>query len=599
MPVRASTMNRTLPIAGLALLAWIWPQAASPAPSAPASKSAASTSPDRELASFLPERCRIYVEGTGLQPLLVQGLDHLLVRALESSPFGGALRSKLPRSPAQALAIADAWLGRPVLPLIADLTRRGVGLGFDPAAKKAVIVALGQDADSVAEQLAALFDRLEQHFGWPGALDQPREQHGGADIWGLGDDALVARRGALLALGNERELVIEVLDLAADPTARGLFERPGFSALHAQRPPDATLWSWLELAEIEPHADQGFRELRAANRTPAAQGILGAELSALLAARALSIDLSLIDEHGFELGLRAFDAPCSTSLAPLARDGEVPADAAGGGVATALLYRDLGRFFAQRSELFPAETLPGFAEAITNGALFFEGRDLGEDVLPRLSPWIRLVSRELEFDTGREPEIPLPGLAVVAVLDDESEGEPWVAAFQTILALVNVDQAQKGGRSLRLQLAREGEVEISLGRFTTPLPGDGVDMRYNLEPALAVVGRHLVLGTHQGLVRELVRELSGVEPGKARSAREVLEIDARALLALVDRNFELLVSSKMLDEGLDRSAAAAEIGGLRLLLASFEGARLEVVGDDPRAPRLHLALRLARAEEAR
>ena len=68
-------------------------------------------------------------------------------------------------------------------------------------------------------------------------------------------------------LGNARELVTAVLDLAAEPGARGLLDRPGFEEQRARMPQRSTLWAWLELAEIEPHADQGFRELRAANHS--------------------------------------------------------------------------------------------------------------------------------------------------------------------------------------------------------------------------------------------------------------------------------------------------------------------------------------------
>lgn len=579
-------VNRILPIAAFVLFAWIGPwREGQPAPLAP----------DRELASFFPERCRIYIDGTGASSLLEQGLEHPFVHAVRSSEIGPLLEA-LPRTPELALADADAWLGRPVLPLIADLTRRGLGLGFDPATKKSVLVAIGRDADTVAGGLAAVFDAVERQFGWPGALDRPKEHQRGADLWSLGDDAIVARRDGLLVIGNERALVEEVLDLAADPAARGLLDRPGFAAHHAGKPHDPALWAWLELAEIEPHGDQGFRELRAANRSPAVQGLLGAKIAGLFAARALSAALSLQEDQGLELELRAFEAPCSASLAPRARVGELPAELGGENVAAALLYRDYARFFGQRVGLFPPEVLPGFAEAITNGALFFEGEDLGEDVLPHLSPWIRLVSRELEFGAGREPEIPLPGLAAVAVLDDEREGERWAAAFQTILALINVDQAQKGGSSLRLFLAHEGEVEISAGRFATPAPGDGVDLRYNLEPALAVVGRHLVLGTHLALVRELVRELGQAEPGSPQGEREVLEVDAHGLRTLVERNLEFLIAQKMIEDGLERAAAEREIEGLRLVLAALGGARIEVGGDDAAAPEVRLELRLARAE---
>ena len=578
-------MNCRSPIAVLALTAGVWTWwEGRPAP----------LSPDRELASLFPERCGIYFELTGHRALLEQGLEHPFVRVLGATELGQFQRTV--RDPEQALARADAWLGTPLLPLIADLTGRGISLGFDPATKKAVVVSLGRDGASVAAGLATAVAAVEQRLGLPGALDRPLERRGGAELWRLGDEVIVARRGELLVVGNERELVEDVLDLAGEPTGRGLLVRPGFAAHHAEKPRDALAWAWLELAELEPHGDQGFRDLRAANRTPVVQGLLGAEIGALFAARALSATLSLADDRGLELALHAFEAPSLVALAPGARSGELPARPGGESLAEALLYRDYARFFVERTELFPPETLPGFAEAITNGALFFEGEDLGADVLPHLSPWIRLVSRELEFGAGREPEIPLPGLAAVAVLDDELEAERWIAAFQTIVAIASVDQARKGGRSLRLHLAREGAVEISAARFPTPAPGDGVDLRYNLEPALAAVGRHLVLGTHLSLVRDIVRELERSEPGPAGSGPELLELDVRGLRALAERNLEFLIARKMIEDGLDRAAAEREIGGLRLALASLEHARIRVRSDDPRAPEVRLELRLTPEE---
>jgi len=485
-----------------------------------------------------------------------------------------------------------------VLPLLAELTRDGVGLGFDPVTKKSVLVMRGRYADSVASAETAILDALERQFGWPGAFDGPAERERGAALRSLGPDAVLARRAALLVLGNERALVTAVLDLAAEPGARGLLDRPGFEERRASRPQGSTLWAWLELAEIEPHSDQGFRELRAANRTPAAQGILGAELGALLASRALAATL-LLHEDRLELELQAFEAPCLTALVPGARSGEIPAELGAENATSALVYRDYARFFTQRAEHFASETLPGFAEAITNGALFFEGRDLGEEVLSHLSPWIRLVSRELDFEAGRRPEIELPGLAAVAVLDDEREGEHWAMAFQTLIALLNVDRARKGGRSMQLRLARESEVEISAARFATPAPGDGVDLRYNLEPALAVVGRHLVLGTHLSLVRELVRELAQARPRAPGDEDETLEVEAGSLRAAVERNSAFLVAQKMLEDGLERSAAEREIGGLRLALASLVGARIEVGGGEPAAPEVRLELWLARERSSR
>lgn len=579
-------MHNVLPIAAFALLPLAWRGVRAEPPSTPAQ--------ERELASLFPERCLVYVEGCGLLPLLEQGLDHPFLSTVQESELGRALLGALPLSPTGALAVADGWLGQPALPLAAALIRRGLGLGFDPETQKSVILARGDDAESVERGLGVLFDALERQYGWPGAFDRPHAEWSGADAWSFGADAHVAHHGDLFLFANDSALAQETLALANDPEGRGLLGRAGFAAQHAARPGGGLLWAWLELAELEPYADEGFRELRAANRSPAVQGLLGAASAALFSARALSATLALDGERALALHLRAHDAAGATALLPRARPGAVPAELDGENLAEALLYRDYARYFTARTELFPPESLPGFAEAITNGALFFEGQDLGADVLRGLSPWIRVVSRPLVFAEGRRPEIPLPGVAVVAVLDDEAAGEAWAAAFQTIVSVINVDQAQKGGKSMRLHLATEGDVQISAARYPAPAPGDGVDVRFNLEPALAIAGRHLVLGTHESLVRALVRELSATEPGETAGARETLVLDARGFRAAVAENFELLVAQKMLDEGLERAAAEREIHGLRLALESVEGARIELDSTHSEAPELRIEILITR-----
>ena len=150
-------------------------------------------------------------------------------------------------------------------------------------------------------------------------------------------------------------------------------------------------------------------------------------------------------------------------------------------MASALLYRDFAGLLQNRVELFPAEALPSMAELMTNFALFFGGRDLGDEVLPGLSPWVRIVARPVEFDPGREPELPLPAAVAVARLQDATvDGERFVTAFQTLIGIINVEQAQQAQPMLQLRLGREGAVDVTSARFHTPGPEEGVDMRYNL-----------------------------------------------------------------------------------------------------------------------
>jgi hypothetical protein len=539
----------------------------------------------------VPTRCLVYAESESLESWLTEGLAHPLVRRLLASTPGQTLLAKATMTPAQALERADAWLGSPALACAAELVNGGLAFGFDPSTKKSLLLTRGRDAATVAARLTHLFDAIERQFGWPGALDRPQRSWSGADVWSLGE-AVVARRDALLVFANDAELAQEALELAADAEGRGLLTDVRFAAAHATRERNALVWTWLALEELEPFGDQGFRDLRAAEKAPALQGVFGAELAALASAPAMSASLRL-DEAGLALALQGIEAQRVAALSSGARPAEVPAELTSTSGAEALLYRDYAAFFRERATLFSPEALPGFAETITNAALFFEGQDLGEDVLPHLSPWLRVVARELDFPAERRPEIPLPGAAIVAVLDTPEAGAQWQAAFQTVVALANVDQAQKGQRGMRLALGREGEIELSIARFATPRTGEGVDIRYNLEPCLAVVGRHLVIASHEELARKLVRELEGRDPGSA--AREVLRIEAAAVLAALRANHGTLVAKKQIEEGLERPAADAELALLEQTIACFDQLEFEL---DPARTRLSVELSFAR-EEAR
>ena len=228
------------------------------------------------------------------------------------------------------------------------------------------------------------------------------------------------------------------------------------------------------------------------------------------------------------------------------------------------LYRDLAALFRERVELFPAEALPGFAEASSNLALFLGGLDAEEDLLPGLGPWVRLVVRPVDFADDCQPEMALPAAAAIVELEDPELGPALVGAFQTGIGIANVDRAQRGLDALVLSLSLAGDVEITSARFRPPRAGDGVDLRYNLEPACAVVGDVFVVGTHAALVRELAL---GRPAGRETEPRERLTLDGRAVAGVIAANSEALVMQNMLAEGSTRERAEGEIG---LLLGFLE-----------------------------
>lgn len=570
-------LHRILPLGAIALLPLVLPLAMGRAFEGPP----APIAPDRDIATLVPERSLFYVEGCGLAPVLDQGLEHPFVRTLLDGEIGQVLLAEADQQPEDLIAFADLMLERPVLPALARLSSRGVAVAgtADLGGAKFVMILLGSDAELLEEMLQRSFSLVEQQHGIPGALAEPQRVIRGADFWALGDEFCVARRDELLVAGNDEGMLRDVLDLAADPDAQGMLALPSFKSLAAERANQPTLWAWADLDRAEKLNPKGLADVRAMNGNPGVQSLLGPGISALGSSGTLSAWLT-IDEADLKLGARGHGVDMTDVLAPSTDRFGPPAPLDfDDEVAQAILYRDYGAIVRHRIELFPPETLPKFAETVSNFALFFGGKDIGEDVLPGVSPWIQVVSRPLSYDAGRTPEIPLPGMALVAQLQDAKTRGPEVeAAFQSVISIINIDQAQKSGTMMQLRMQMEGDVMITSGRYLDPGPEDGVDMRYNLEPACAVVGDELVLGTHTDLVRAVVRQRSQSQAGDAaeRRASESLRLTGAPLAKAVRDNFEVLVMNKVLEDGVDRKEAENEIGGLQLLLSTIERAELSV-----------------------
>jgi hypothetical protein len=574
-------LNRLAPLTALFLLPFVLPLiAARPASGAPLETT---VDLERPIASFFPERSLVYLEGTGLAPILEQGTEHPFVRRVLDSGVGALLESETGANAEAYVALADAFIGLPVLDSLAALSRNGAGFALTIDPERAgeepgmLLVLRGDDPDLLDRALHRVFDLVEEKIGLPGALDRPAERFAGADVWKLGEGLLVGRRGSLLVVGNEHGFAREALELADAEDGHGLSARPDFAAPASARSGEETLWAWVDLerwAELEP---EKLGDLRGMEAHPGVQALLGPGISALGSSRAASAWLSLRD-GALGAGLLGLGASPVDSLAPGGARAPAPIPDRGD-VAAGVLYRDYASFVDDRVELFPAEMLPGFAQALSTFSLFFGGADVGEEILPGLSPWVRVVAHELEYEEGRVPEITLPGLALVVELEDpERLSDEFYTAFQTLIGISNVDRAQKGGEQIRLHLGLEGDVEITSARFLAPGPEDGVDIKYNLQPACAVVDGSLVLGTHEELVRDVVRRLAArdAERTDTEGTVEWLSLSGRELHRMLEENFETLVMSKVLDEGVTYEEAEEELGGLKLLLSLVGPIHLEV-----------------------
>lgn len=539
----------------------------------------------------------VWIEAPGLSGLLARGLEDPVVARLLASDLGAIVRERTGTEPAAWLAALDLWVGMPILDTLARLCSRGATLEVWPAASAKGglawgLVVQGDDAELARAALERLLELAA--LGTPGAGSPvARALAGGGECWELPTGSL-GLRDATLASASDPEALARML-------ARGPRLAPPEGAAEA---PLAR--ARIELEALRPfEAEDGFATgLAGMAGDPGAQLVFGAQLAALGQAKALELRLVWTPD-ALHLAVEGVEVEWGAARALAPRD-EPPAPAAlevPGGLASAVVHRDLATLFAQRAELFEPRTASGFAKGIADLALFFGGGDVSEEILPHVSPWLRVVALEPAFGPALTPEIPLPAAALVLELEQAERLAPRLAAaFQSLIGILNVERAQQGGEPLVLELELLGKETLTWAHFPAPALEDGVDLRHNLAPACVRSGRHFVLASHRDVARRVVELLArepaapAAAPDTAAGAREELVILGAALLRSLEHNRAALVSRGQLVDGKTEERAEQDWRALAAAAGLVESLTLAVASPAPE--RVEVGLRVALRAEA-
>ena len=582
-------------------IAWAWPQGPTPAAAeglteGPASAQLASLS--AEPGALASPDTLLYVEAPGLCALLERGLADPLILALRRHEFVEAALRRLETAPEAALAGASLYLGRPVLPALASGCAGGLSLSVELRAGQPVWTLVMQAKDEATRRalMEDAFGLIAKRGGWPlEALRRPLATEAGVELWQVGDELALAARGATVLAAQDLDTLRAALERAA-PESDSLARRADFQSARAQQGRDQLLWAWVDGQRLraQPGTAQRLERFR---RAPSVAFLLGSSITDFASSVVVCAGLRWSAE-GLELSLHARggdDALGDLVPARAARAASAPAMLQGE-LARASVYRSLDGILARRSELFPVQSLPRFAEALSNLALLFGGVDVSDEILPQLMPWMTLFVAEADFDAGATPDTRLPAAALVAQLAEPQRiGPRLVAAFQTAVGLANVERAQQMMPPMILGLYSSGTTLITKASFLAPRPGEGVDLRYNLVPACALVGDRFVIGTHASLVEQLVRRIEAGELSLAVAAGESLELVGAALARTIEDNRDALVMQAVLDEGKTEEKARADVSALAGIARLVERLGLRLDRPSPEETRLELSLRLAEA----
>lgn len=550
------------------------------------------TTGERPLAALFPAHTAVFISMDGLADLLRAGDAHPAWKAFEDSALGKVARPLLEERLDQGLSRLREYAGTDWRATFSALVEHGAALGIARSSEQpgwAMVLRSRDEATLEAARLKA-FEALGKQVGMPKLRDLPPATVRGARVWQLGPDFALAVRGDHLVAGNVREYVDEIVANLANPGALGLLVEPALAEAWAEDGGAADMFVWAdrERTTLYEQGESARGELEAqerAARDPSATLLLGPALGLTPAARSYSARLSFAEEDP-RLTLRAHEVPIDAELlsrpAAASRLERSPAD-----LLHATLHRDFAALLARRTTLFDPEHLAGMAKGISDLSLFFMGKDLVEEVLPAVSSGWTLVSRPIDWGVVARPQQELPAIAaMVDLANPDRDGPQFVAAFQSLVSILNVERAQQGEDAMVLELALEGSTQLSCAHFVTPPPGEPVDMRYNLAPAIARVGPTLVLATHSSLARQLVRELAGAA-GRATTsstgaesaddiALDELRLDGPGLARVIAANTDALVANAMLSEGKPEAVARQEFEVLRLISEFVQSARFDL-----------------------
>ena len=275
----------------------------------------------------------------------------------------------------------------------------------------------------------------------------------------------------------------------------------------------------------------------------------------------------------------AFTLPGATGVLP---NLTVPRE-----LAAATLWRDLGKFYAEKETLFPLKTSGGIL-AENFAEIFFTGRSLTDDVFARFHPQVRLVVARQQYDPKvGTPDEQYPAAARVFRIDGPSSaaddfGEVLEEAWQKAVGLTNFTRGQNALPGVILDRETYGGVTFTYGAFSPRAEKDRMHLpsRFNYRPAIVRDGPYIILSTTDGLARDLIDAVDkedGRTPPPTSNAHTIIDVTSPSeIAALLNVNRAAMVRQSVLSTGKKPQEAAKEFDRNAAWLNKINRARLSV-----------------------
>lgn len=595
---------------------------------------------DRSAAELLPASTLFYAEVSRPKDLIGLVLDNPAVANLMKSPqFQQALAAPQFKQVMDAIALVEQRAGVKWRPALETITGGGIVIAIDPATGGGIAMIRSEDPKTTATVRDALFALAREDAANKGNPDPVKQvQYRDLVAHKLGEAALVECGPWLLAT-NKPDLAKAVANAYLDGPAPGesLAESDEFvsaQALDDVKASTATekakpmAWAFVRLPQLRLLANQPWLKSNAKSDNPGAELIFGGLIGVAQKApyATLSIDAS---PDGLKLAIAAPNDPNWVPaerrfyFAPAGEGGEVSGGAApplkpAGTVLSLTTYRDVAAMWQAGPDLFDEGVAAQMAQTDSGLSTFLGGKSFGTDVLSTFKPQIQFIVAAQDYKKAGidAPAIRIPAFASVIRLKGAEARKIGLTrhlrmAFQSLVAIGNLDGATKNRPMLELQTEKRGGAEIHWAVYEPPgaggdevgadedaakgqAPADAAaadaapapaaetrdDIHYNFSPALVISPDYLMLCSTREIALELA-DLAAAEKkaGKTNATiaqNTLIEADARGIAALLHENKEQLIAQNMLEKGHDRTAAENEINFLVGIVDYFQGVNLRL-----------------------
>lgn len=579
----------------------------------------------KSAAEMLPASILFYAEVEKPAEVIRLILDHPLRQRLEQSPdYQKAFDTPQFKEFKAVVEAVESRSGVQWRQALETGTGGGFVVAFDAATQGLVLLTKSTDPKTSEKVRDALFDLARQDATGKGNPDPiETKEYRGLTGWKAGE-SIIANLGPWLIISNKPDLTKAIADRLLDGDGT-LAADSGFAdALKLERSKPAgergSAWAFLRLAPLRLFAPgHPFFDSSAKSDNPAVELLFGGLAGAVRNAPYVSASLRL-HEQGVKLSVTS---PNERGWTPKGREFFfAPAGQAGGAdkplrpkgtVLSITTYRDLAAWWEAGPDTYTEGVAAQMAQADSGLSTFLGGKSFGSDVLGSFAPQIQFVVASQDFKAAGipEPAIRLPAGAMVFRLRDKPKTDVkkhFRVAFQSIVALANLDGGSKGRPLLEMRNEKRGNAEILYAIYEAPEEGAETDdtakpqaadkdsgkpdqkpemksadkdIFYNFSPALVIAKDRVMLCSTKQIADELADLAAKGDASPAKIAQNTLiEVSPLPVGELLRANREQLIAQNMLEKGHSREQAEKEIDVFIALVNAVREARLSLTPTD-------------------